>query len=58
MNNYVMSNSIEIYKFVFHWQNMLHKKFNQEDLATFFKHKELIHGKEKVCLRFKLFKNF
>ena len=32
-----MSNSIEIYKFVFHWQNMLHKKFNQEDLATFFK---------------------
>ena len=53
-----MSNSIEIYKFVFHWQNMLHKKFNQEDLATFFKHKELIHGKEKVCLRFKLFKNF
>ena len=35
---------------------MLHKKFNQEDLAKFFKQK-LIHVKEKVCLGFKLFKN-
>ena len=35
---------------------MLHKKFNQEDLAKFFKQK-FIHVKENVCFGFKLFKN-
>ena len=33
---------------------ILHKKFDQED----FLRKKSIHVKEKVCLRFKLFKNF
>ena len=37
---------------------MLHKKFNQEDLATYFFKQKLIHVKEKDCLCFKLFKNF
>ena len=36
---------------------MLHKKINQ-DLATYFFKQKLIRVKEKVCLRFKLFKNF
>ena len=36
---------------------MLHKKFSQEDLATQFFYKEWILVKEKINLRFKLFKN-
>ena len=36
---------------------MLHKKFNQEDLATQIFYKEWILVKEKINLRFKLFKN-
>ena len=36
---------------------MLHKKFNQEDLATQFFNKKWILVKEKINLNFKLFKN-
>ena len=55
-----MNNTIEIYQFVFHYQRIdsCYIKSSIKIWQFNFLSKKLIHVTEKVCLRFKLFKNF